>query len=810
MQTLGQDLRFGARQLLKSPGFTAVALLTLALGIGANSAIFSFVNAILLKPLPYPDAERLVFLTEWSEQVPNMSFSVANFQDVRDQNKVFESVVASRGQNYVLTGHGDAEQLRGRQASSGLFRTLGLQPLLGRPFSEAEDKPGAERVALLSEGFWTRRFGRDPDVVGRTLTLNNEPYTVIGVMPGTMHGTFRNVEVWTSLLRLEDQIGGPQRRGSHPGIYVLARMKPGVSPEQARTDVVGIAKRLAETYPSNARQSMTVEPALEAVVGDLRAALVILLGAVGFVLLIACANVANLLLSRAAARQKEIAVRQALGAGRWRIVRQLLTESLLLAAGGGLLGLLVAWGGIRGLIAISPENTPRIDEVSLDLSVLAFTFAVSLVTGLVFGLLPALQTARHDHAETLKDGGRGGSGGPERSRARAALVVAEVALSLVLLVGAGLMSKSFLQLLDADPGFDPKGVLTMTVGLPQAKYPEEAQRAAFFEQVLARLQGTPGVQMLATTAPLLGGWQTSFGVEGRPEALPGQAPSTDITRVSPGYFRTMGVTLLKGRDFTEHDRADQPPVIVVDETMASTWWPNEDPIGKRLRFGAGHDTDEPWRTVIGVVRHVKNYGVDEDSRVETYVPYLQEPIGFASFLLKAENGDPAALSGAVRAALKAVDPDVPLFQVRGLEEIVSDGLAEKRLSAQLLGAFAALALLLSAIGIYGVMSYAVTQQTLEIGIRVALGAQRPDILRMVMRQGMRLATLGVGIGLVLALGLALGLGRLLGEILFRVSPTDPPTFAAVPVILTLVALAACWIPARRALGVDPISALRWE
>ncbi|HET7746304.1 MAG TPA: ABC transporter permease, partial [Vicinamibacteria bacterium] len=464
MDTIRQDLRYGARMLARSPGFAAVAMLTLALGIGANSAIFSFVNAILFRPLPYPEAGRLVFLTEWSEQVDNMSFSVANFKDLRDQNEVFESLVASRNQNYVMTGAGEPERLVGRHATAGLLPTLGLKPLIGRGFTPEDDRPGADRVALLSEPFWERRFARDPGVVGRTIVLSNEPYTVIGVIPGSLHGSWRQTEVWTPLLRLEDQLGGPNRRGSHPGIYVVGRMRPGVTVEQARANVVAIATRLAQQYPdSNARQSMTVKPILEAVVGDLRHALIVLLGAVGFVLLIACANVANLLLARAATRQREIAVRMALGAGRVRIVRQLLTESVLLSLGGALLGLLLAYGLMRALIAALPANTPRIEDVTLDLPVLAFTFLVSIGTGVVFGLLPALQTARPDTAETLKEGARGSSGGPGRHRARAALVVAEVSLALVLLIGAGLTLRSFFRMIHADAGFDPENVVTLTV-----------------------------------------------------------------------------------------------------------------------------------------------------------------------------------------------------------------------------------------------------------------------------------------------------------------------------------------------------------
>jgi putative ABC transport system permease protein len=809
MDTIQQDVKYGARMLARSPGFTAVAVLTLALGIGANSAIFSFVNGMLLRPLPYPDADRLVFLTEWSEQVPNMSFSLANFADVRDRGQVFASVVASRPQNYVLTEAGEPERMNGRQATAGLFATLRLEPVLGRRFTAEEDKPGAERVVLLGEGLWTRRFGRDPSVLGRQLVLNGEPYTVIGVMPGGLHGRWREADLWTSLGRLEDRLGGEKNRGNHPGIYVLGRMRSGITVDQAREEVVALARQLAEEHPqSNARQSMTVQPALQALVGDLRHSLWILLGAVGFVLLIACANVANLLLARAASRQKEIALRTALGAGRARVVRQLLTESLLLAVSGGAIGLAIAYGGMRGLVAIMPPNTPRIEDVRIDGAVLAFTFAVAVATGVVFGLLPALQATRTDMAATLKQGGRGSGGGGMRHRVRGALVVAEVSLALVLLIGAGLLLKSFLRILSADPGFESDGIVTLNVNLPQSKYDKPEKSRDFFRQVLDNMNGLPGIESYATTAPLLGGWQTSFQVEGLPEPPPGQAPSTDITRVSPEYFRTMGVRLLRGRTFKASDREDQLPVCMVDETMARTYWPNEDPIGKRLRLGSGEHADSPWMNVIGVVAHVKNYGVDQDSRVETYVPYAQNPAGFAVFLVKpkAAQGVAATVSAAVRAA----DKDVPVFSVRSLEEIVSDGRAQRRVAAQLLGGFSVLALILAAIGIYGVMSYTVNQQTLEIGIRVALGARRDHILRMVVGQGMALAALGMALGLALAFGLAFGLAQTLATVLFKVSRTDPPTYTAVPLLLGLVALLACYLPARRALRVEPMRALRYE
>jgi putative ABC transport system permease protein len=810
MGNFWQDVKYGTRMLVKSPGFTLVAALTLALGIGANSAIFSVVNAVLLRPLPYPDAEKLVFLTEWSEQVPNMSFSVANFSDVRDQNNVFESIVASRSQSYVLTGADEPERLNGRQVTAGFFPTFRIRPLIGREFTAEEDKPGGERVALLGEGMWTRRFARDPGVVGKALMLNGESFTVIGVLPATMHGTWRTFDVWTSLGRLEDQIGGANNRGNHPGIYVVGRRKSGVTVEQARANVVAIAKRLAEEYPNNnARQSMTVAPLLDAVVGDLGSILPLLLGAVGFVLLIACANVANLLLARAATRQREIAVRTALGARRTRVIRQLLTESVLLAFAGGVLGIGLAYGGVQGLIAISPANTPRINEVTVDGAVLGFTLLVSLLTGLIFGLAPALQASRPDVAETLKEGGRSGGGGVGRHRVRSGLVIAEVSLALVLLVGAGLMLKSFLRVLDADPGFHSENVLTMTVALPQMKYPDAEKRRAFYRQALEKVRVLPGVEAAAITLPLLGGWQTSFAIEGEPPPPPGQAPSTDITRVSPDYFRAMGVRLIKGRHFTEQDQDGQQPVCIVDEKMVQAHWPGADPLGKRMRLGAGPNNNNPWMTVVGVVAHVKNYGVDQDSRVETYVPYPQNPVGSLTFVLKTA-ADPGSLTSAVRGAVRSVDAELPVFGARALEEIISDGRAQRRIAAQLLATFSGLALLLAAVGIYGVMSYSVTQRAHEIGIRMALGAQKRDVLRLIVGHGMTLAGIGLTVGLALALGLAFSLRGALTTMLFRVSHTDPPTYASVPLLLAAVALLACYIPARRALRVDPMVALRYE
>jgi putative ABC transport system permease protein len=805
METLWQDVKYGARMLLKSRGVTLIAVLTLALGIGANTAIFSVLNAVVLRPLPYPESDRLMLLTEWSEQVPNMSFSVANFKDLRAQQTTFEAVGAFRSNIYVLTGEGDPERLLDRQVSHDFFQTIRVRPILGRVLGPDEDRPGAQPVVMLSEGFWERRFGRDPGIVGRKLTMNNESFEVIGVLAGAFHGTWQTTEVWTSLLRLEEQIGGPQRRGSHPGIYVVGLRKPGVSEAQAEADVRAIAARLAAAYPnSNAKQSMTATGFQAFIIREYRPRVLILMAAVGFVLLIACANLANLLLARGAGRRREIAIRAALGAGRGRLVRQMLTESVLLSVAGGVAGLGVAWAGLRGLLAITPTNVPRMDEVALNGTVLAFTAALAILTGLFFGIVPAWHAARTDLNETLKEGGRSGRGGEGRHWVRNALVVTEVALALVLLVGAGLMLKSFSNILAADAGINPEGVLTATVVPPATLGNEPEKVRPYIARVLEQVKAIPGVEAAATTLPLLGGWQTSFWVEGRPDPPLGQWPSTDIARVSPEYFRVMGQRLIRGRYFTEHDTAEGTPVAIVDQTLADTYWPGEDPIGKRMRFGGPLSTN-PWMEIVGVVAHVKNYGVDEESRVETYVPVMQNPNRFFTVVLRTQ-GDPASLTPALRQALREADAEAVLFNPRTMEEIASDSVAERRLAAMLLGVFSALAMLLAAVGLYGVMSYAVTQRTHELGIRMALGAQRSDLFRLVLGQGMTLTFIGLAAGLAGAWWLT----RFLEAQLFGVSSTDPLTFLLLPMVLVVVALLAAFVPARRATRVDPVIALRYE
>ena len=804
METILQDVKYGIRTLAGNPGVLIVAVFTLALGIGANTTIFSVIYGALLRPLPYDHSEDLMFITEWSQQVPNMSFSVANFKDLRDESKLFESFVASRGQNYVMTGLGDAERLAGRQITAGFFPTMRLRPILGREFTPDEDKPGAERVVLLSEGFWARRFGRSPGVLGMGLTLNGETYTVIGVLPARFYGGWRQVDVWASLGRLEDQIGGSQNRGNHPGIYVIGRVKPGTTVEQARTEVKNIAERLARQHPeTNSDQSMTLITLHDSYVGSLQSALMVLMAAVGFVLLIACANVANLLLGRAAARNKEIAVRAALGAARSRLVRQMLTESMLLALAGGIAGVLTARLGLNGLLATLPRDTPFLGDVHIDLRVLAFTAALSLMTGILFGLIPAWQVTRPVFAETLKEGGRG-TGTAGSHRARNALVVAEVSLSLILMVGAGLMLRSFLRVIEADPGFDSRGVLTATLSLPQATDDNPVAIRDFNQRVLQEVRSLPGVQAAGSALPLLGSWQTAFVVEGRPVPEMGKLPSTDISRVSTDYFWAMGVKLLRGRVFTEQDNADAPPVCIIDETFVRAYWPDEDPIGKKIHLGGPHDK-QPWLEIVGVVAHVKNYGVDQASRVETYIPFVQRPIGSFTLIVRTA-GSPADLTSAVRASVRSVNPNVPIFNARTLEQIASDSVAQRKLAVTLIALFAAIALILAAVGIYGVMSYAVVQRTYEIGMRAALGARRSDIFRLVVGQGMLYVALGTAIGAACAFVLS----RLLTSLLFEIGATDPSTFSATIVLLALVALLACYIPARRAARVDPIIALRRE
>ena len=812
MTTLLQDIRYGTRMLFKNPGFTIVAVLALTLGIGANSAIFSVVNAVLLRPLAYHESERLVFLSERSQVLEGMSIAYPNFLDWREQNNSFENIGVFRTQSYNLTGNGEPERIIAGQVSADLFTVLRVNAAIGRIFTNDEDKPGADPVVVLTHGLWQRRLGGDPGIIGQTLTLDGRSFTVIGIMPPSF--LFPNrVEMWTPVgLRAKDP--GWESRGNHPGLYAMARLKPGLTVEQARDDLEIVAANLEKQFPNtNTGNRATITPALENVVRRIRPALLVLLSAVGFVLLIACANVANLLLARATNRQKEIAIRTALGASRTRIVRQLLTESLLLSFAGGVLGLALAQAGVKLLTAISPDSIPRFAEIGLDLRVVAFTLAVSVLTGVIFGLAPAIQASKPDLNETLKEAGRGSTG--RRHILRSALVVSEVALTLILLIGAGLMIRSFYHLQRVDPGFVPDNLLTFSVALPQKKYAEAQQRVNFYQQLLQNLRALPGVQSvgMATGLPLgNNGWQSGFWIEGRPDPPQGQQPLSEVAFISPDYFDAMRMTLLNGRNFTEQDVQpppapntppgpfSRPTVTIIDEEFARRYWPDENPVGQQIRFWGGKVT------VVGVVRRVRMEGLSTDSdRVQSYYPFLQNPSGGMTIVVRT-TGDPASLSNVVRQQVLSIDPDQPTYEVQTMGQIWTDSIAPERLYLMLLGTFGAVALVLAAVGIYGVMAYSVTQRTHEIGIRMALGAGQGNVLGMVIRQGMTLAVLGLVIGLA---GAWLAT-RAMASLLFGISARDPMTFVLISLVLAAVALGACFIPALRATKVDPMIALRYE
>jgi len=801
MDTFWQDLRYGSRVLLKNPGFTAVAILALALGIGANSAIFSVVNAVLLRPLPYHDPDRIMTALHsgWFPVAP------ANFLDWRAQNHVFERIAAAQAWGASLTGRDKPEQLKALQVTPDLFPVLGVDPVLGRTFLPEEDRPGAGRVVVLSHQLWQRRFGGDPKIVGQTLVLNGVGHTVVGVMPpGFQFAPFwvTNAELWVPLdltLRVNDRAGRSLR--------VFARLKPGVTREQAQAEMDTISRRLEQQYPgTNKSLDVTVDPLHEKVVGKVRQALLVLLGAVSFVLLIACANVANLLLARSAARQKEIAIRTALGAGRLRLVRQLLTESMLLASLGGALGLLLARWGVKFLVALSPANLPRVETINLDSRVFGFTLAISLLTGLVFGLAPALQASKLDLNESLKEGGRSATEGIRRNRVRSLLMISEVALALVLLIGAGLMIRSFRRLQAVEAGFDPRRVLTLVVPLRSSQYSTGPQRSAFFQRLIERVGALPGVESASAInhLPLAGDiWTLGFTVEGRPAPPPGEGPSAAYRIIRPNYFHTMGISLLKGRDFTEHDAAGTPGVAIINEAFARNIWPHEDPIGKRIRVN--DDGPDP-REIVGIVKDVKQREWTAEPMREMYLPYLQNPAPSYLTLVARTTADPLSLAAAVRNEVWTIDKDVPVSQVASMEQVIAGATGGPRFNLLLLNLFASVALILAAVGIYGVMAYSVSQRTHEIGIRLALGAQTTDVIKLVVGQGMALTLIGVAIGLAAAFAVT----RLMSSLLFGVSATDPLTFAVIALLLLLVALVACYLPARRATKVDPMVALRYE
>jgi putative ABC transport system permease protein len=802
METLIQDVRYGVRTMLKRPGFTAVVLLTLALGIGANTAIFSVVNAVLLKPLPYRNAERLVWVAGNVRGGTNRaSVSPADYVDYRAQNTVFEEFAASLSVPFAvsLTGAGEPERLTGSLVTANYFRAFGVEPALGRTFGADEERPGPAPVAILSEGLWKRRFGGDPSVVGKTVTLDGKAVTVVGVAPPEFQYP-AGTELW---LPLDFDMPEMKARKAH-FFRPIGLLKEGVTLEQARAETDLIARRLEEQYPeSNERWSLTLVPLQEQVVGGVRTSLWVLLGAVGFVLLIACANVSNLMLARAAARRRELALRTALGASRWRVARQQLTENVLLALAGGALGLLLAAWGVDMLAALGAGDIPRTREIVVDGRVFAFTAALSVLTGLAFGLLPALRASRPDLNEVLKDAGRGTSG-PGRGRVRAALVVSEIALALTLLAGAGLLVKSFVGLRRVNPGFDPASVLTLRIDLARARYTKPEQAAVFFGELQRRIAGLPGVEAAGfiTELPLSGQPNdTYFYVAGRPPQTADQQVTADFRRVNQDYFRAMRIPVRHGRDFTEQEVAGDAKVVVINEALARNFFPDEDPLGKRLVIDFGKQVEFE---IVGVAGDVLHRTLEGDVYQMMYVPTLR--VGSTNLVVRTSSPDPRVLAAAVRGELAAVDREQPVSAVRTMEEVVSRSVAQQRFRTLLLAAFAGMALLLAGVGIYGVIAYSVTHRTREIGIRMALGAGAADILKMVVGQGMALALAGVAVGLLAALALT----RVLSSLLFGVTATDAVTFAAVSLLIAAVALLACLLPARRATKVDPMVALRYE
>ena len=817
METLLFDLRFGFRTLLKNPGVSAVAIIALALGTGANSAIFSVVNAVVLRPLPYENPDRLVLIWGKNSTTARDPLSVPDFLDYRNQNAAFVEMASFAYDDFNLSIGDEPEHVQGAMVSANYFSVLGTNLSQGTMFRPEDDQPGASRVVIVGYGLWKRRFGSDPNFVGQTILLNGASFTVVGVAPQTFQSPIPedNPQLWVPLsldggdrLRVPSYVN-PARLSIRTNRFLIgiARLKPGVTAKRAQAALETIAGQLEQQYKdTNAGISTSVVPLREHIIGKIQSALMVLLAAVGFVLLIACANVANLLLARAAARRKEIAIRTALGAGRLRLIRQLLTESILLAVMGGALGLLLAYGEIRLLLGLNLANIPRLNEIDIDNRVLGFTFLIAILTGIIFGLAPALQASKTDLNETLKEGARGSTGGLSRQRTRSLLVISEVALTVLLLIGAGLMLKSFYSLQKVKPGFDPTNTLTMTVNLPTTKYTDDHQIQGFYEQALNGVSSLPGVQSVGavTSLPLTTTLSEvrRFAVEGRPPASPSVVLRANIRRISHSYFTAMRIPLLKGRYFTEQDRDKSPPVGIINETMVNRFWPDEDPIGKRLTIPSlGADS----REVVGVVADVKHSSLNAESGLEIYVPSLQKPLTIMALVVHTTS-DPLLMTEAVRGAIQAVDRNQPVYDVKTMQQVVSESVSQPRLYTLLLGIFAALALTLAAVGIYGVMNYSVVQRKHEIGIRMALGAQRGDILKMVVGQGMLLALIGIVLGLVAAFLLT----RVMETLLFGVSTRDLATFFVIPLVLAGVAFLSSYIPARRATRIDPMVALRYE
>jgi putative ABC transport system permease protein len=803
------DLRFALRQLRKSPGFTLIAVLTLALGIGANTAIFSVIYAVLLRPLPYPDGDRIMIVTETDANQPQISVSFPDYVDWRRDNTSFENLALSRRESFNLSGlQGRApEQISGALVTANFFKVIGLTPQLGRVFTEEEDRVGGPLLAVISDRLWQRVFNRDPNVLGRSVNFGNQPYTVIGVMPPQMFSP-RTVEVWFPVMRRTDHPAW-QARDNHPGLFGWARLKNGVTQEAALNELKQIAARLAKQYPaSNSAVSVTVTSLLENQVGDYRTSLNLLLGAVGLVLLIACANLANLLAARGAARAREFAVRAAVGASRWQIIRQLLIESVVLAAVGGAFGLCLAAWGRDLLIALSPPGAPRFQDLPLDGWVLSFSVALSFVTSLLFGLWPAWHTSRADIQLALKSGGHGSSDAPGARRSRDLLVIAEVALTLVLLSAAGLVLKSFANARSLGLGFDPRLLLSARIDLPEPSYSDEKKLLNFSKALMEKLSALPGVEQvaLASAPPLMAGWETSFVPEGAPEPEPGKFPSLEMNVITPGYFQTVKTPLLRGRFFEAGDTKDVPPVIIVDQLFVDRHFPGQDAVGKRVRMSTGEKGEREYRTIVGVVPHLKVYGFDEVVVLpQAYLPMTQQPQTGLVALLRTSLS-PKSFEKPVRDIVASLDPAQPAFEFKTMQERVEETWATPRLMSFLLVCFAVLALTLAVVGLYGVMAFNGLRRTREIGVRLALGAMPAQIRMMMLGQGMRL----LGGGLLLGFAGAFALSRVIRSVLFGVSASDPLIYGVVTLVLVSAALLACWIPARRASRVNPMVTLRAE
>ena len=808
MGALIQDLRYGLRTLAKNPGFTAVAVLTLALGIGANTAIFSVVDAVLLRPLPYPEPDRLftVYQTLPQDPAQNTGVSYPNYLDWTQQNQVFESIAAVRGNSLALSGQGEPTYIETGSVTASYFDVLRVKPLLGRTLQSSDDALDANAVVVMSESLWRARFAADPTMVGRTITLDQHPITVVGIVPAYFHPSVPDAaaQLWVPL-RQDGVFSDMRARRAGHYLAALGRLKPGVTAAQAQSEMAAIEQRLAEQYPNeNKGWGIRIVSLQADMAGNVRAALLVLLGAVGFVFLIACANVASLQLARAASRRKEIAIRVALGAGRRRLLRQFLTESVLLSVIGGTVGLALAYEALQGLIAWLPSDLPRVSEIHVDATVLAFGLLLSAVSGVIFGLAPAWHGMESRLAEAL-EGARGAGEGRTSHRARNAFVVAETALAIVLLVGAGLLIRSFARLQQVNVGFNPAQLLTAQIGLPRAQYAKPEQWISFYRQTLERMNALPGAQEAAVAVPLPlsdSYINLAFAIEGRLPRSRSEAPTADFVAISPNYFHVMQVPLLRGREFGETDSESAPKVCVISASVAQQLFPNESALGQRIIIGYPADAS---REIVGIVGDVKDSDLAARQSAQIYVPFVQNPFWAADIAVRS-HGNPSALSGALREQIRAIDSALPVAEVRPMADVIGSSIAQPRFRTTLLSLFGAAALLLAAIGIYGVLAYTVAQQTREIGIRMALGANPGRVLRLVLARGLGLAGAGTAIGVLAALLLT----RLLNSLLFGVSATDPLTFVAVAGLLLAVAFVACYVPARRAMCVDPMVALRYE